>query len=157
LALNQNIPNAQAPLVNLKTGIITKAWFRFLATLLSSIYPVGSLYFSTTATNPATTLGFGTWVAFGAGQVPVGYSAGDPNFGTLGGTGGEKTHTLTIAEMPAHTHDLNRLLDAVGTGGNPRPALSGTAISGFIASAGGDGAHNNLQPYIVVSIWQRTA
>jgi microcystin-dependent protein len=49
-------------------------------------------------------LGFGTWAAFGAGRVLVGLDAGDVDFDTVEETGGAKTHTLTVDEMPSHTH-----------------------------------------------------
>lgn len=126
------------------------------------VYPVGCLFFSTSSTNPATTLGFGTWGAYAQGEVPVGFKSGDPDFGTGGATGGEKTHTLTVAETPAHTHNTygNQLTNTTATGGTNRITnLTGTGGSntGSTNSVGGDGAHNNLQPYIVVYIWQRTA
>lgn len=72
--------------------------------VLGAAYPVGSIYFSTNSTNPATSLGFGTWSAFGAGRVPVGLDAGQTEFDTDEETGGSKTHTLTSSEMPSHTH-----------------------------------------------------
>lgn len=124
------------------------------------LYPVGSLYFNATdATNPGTLLGFGTWVAFGAGRVPVGKAASG-TFQTAGATGGEETHTLSVAEMPAHSHAFNQQigqrnnLGFSGTGLNPYSAdQAGLATT----NTGGGGAHNNLQPYIVVYIWQRTS
>jgi microcystin-dependent protein len=67
------------------------------------LYPVGSVYLSTTATNPSAYFG-GTWVAYGQGRVLVGVDAADPDFDAAGKTGGAKTHTLTVAEMPSHTH-----------------------------------------------------
>ena len=67
-------------------------------------WPIGSVFISTNNTNPATLLGFGTWTAFAAGRVLVGLDAGQTEFDTLGEVGGEKTHTLTTGEMPAHTH-----------------------------------------------------
>lgn len=59
--------------------------------LIEAMWPVGSVYVSTSATNPATTLGFGTWTAFGAGRVLVGLDAGDADFDTVEETGGSKT------------------------------------------------------------------
>jgi len=127
------------------------------STILSSVYPVGSIYTNASvSTNPATLLGFGTWVAHGAGRVNVGFSAGDPDFGTLGATGGAKTHTLSSAEMPSHTHAVgfgsNAGTDAaVGSTGGSTPFSQNTT------STGGGGAHNNLQPFVVVYMWLRTA
>lgn len=127
---------------------------------LAKIYPVGSVYINAAvSTNPATLLGFGTWTAFGTGQVLVGVDAGQTEFTPLGKTGGEKTHQLTTAELASHSHSINgQNLGGSGIvlaiGGNPAGG-SGTATSS--GSAGSDTAHNNLQPYITVYMWQRTA
>ena len=69
--------------------------------IFDKIYPVGSIYINATNnTNPATLLGFGTWVAFGAGKVPVGIDSSDTDFDVAEETGGAKTHTLTESEIP---------------------------------------------------------
>lgn len=70
-------------------------------------WPVGSIFMGATAVNPATLLGGGTWVRWGQGRVPVSQDSGQTEFDTLEETGGSKTHTLTSAEMPAHTHSIN--------------------------------------------------
>jgi len=131
--------------------------------VLKKAYPIGSVYINASnATNPASLLGFGTWSAFGAGKVMVGLDAGDTSFDTVGETGGEKTHILTVAEMPAHKHKFGY------TGGNTdatgSPYSVGKAIGhdpsnvySETTSTGGGGSHNNLQPYIVVYFWKRTA
>jgi hypothetical protein len=123
---------------------------------LDSIYPVGSIYMNaTSSTNPATLIGFGTWIAFGAGRVPVGIDSSDTDFDTAEETGGAKTHTLTVDEIPAHTHSVpnsgsqNNSFDSGTTVGND--------VTGTSGSTGGGSAHNNLQPYIVVYMWKRTA
>lgn len=71
--------------------------------LLDFIYPVGSIYISVNNTDPSTLFG-GTWVAWGSGKVPVGVDTSDGDFNTADKTGGEKRHTLTVGEMPAHGH-----------------------------------------------------
>ena len=125
-------------------------------------YPVGAIFTTTTAyANSAAVvaaIGGTTWTAFGAGKVLVGVDAGDTDFDTVEETGGAKTHTLTISEMPAHTHSYDRQntsTDAISihdivrtTGGNS---------SSTTGSTGGGTAHNNLQPYITVYMWKRTA
>lgn len=88
------------------------------------------------------------------GKVVVGLNAAETEFDTLGETGGEKTHTLTIDEMPSHTHDLNYTLTQPLTyaqtsgpgpsGQNGQPAIQPTAT-------GGDDPHQNLQPYITLN------
>lgn len=115
---------------------------------------VNGIYISTDNVNPSTVLGYGTWSAFGAGRVLVGYDAGQTEFDTAGETGGAKTHTLTTAEMPAHVHGSNLWQ---GNGGATNLAGGGGTGLGDTASTGGGGSHNNLQPYIVVFFWKRTA
>lgn len=129
---------------------------------LSDVYPIGSIYIETTGTNPNTTFGFGTWTAFATGRTLVGYSSGDGDFGTVEGTGGEKTHTLTEAEMPSHTHNIGNQLRSATTGSQTTNIALSTDTSSTqgtypSASTGSGSAHNNLQPYIVVFFWKRTA
>tara|TARA_Y100000401_G_scaffold99177_1_gene87293 strand:- start:1157 stop:1882 length:726 start_codon:yes stop_codon:yes gene_type:complete len=128
---------------------------------LADVYPVGSIYINAAvATNPGTLLGFGTWAAFGAGRVMVGIDASQTEFDTLEETGGAKTHTLTVSELPSHTHNnpagispAPNANDVDITGGNGR-----TIDNNVVTDAtGGGSAHNNLQPYIVVYMWKRTA
>lgn len=127
--------------------------------LVESLYPVGSIYInSSVATNPGTLLGFGTWSAFGAGRVLVGFDSGQTEFDAAEETGGAKTHTLTTTEMPSHTHGIQGTNFASSFNGGSAGA-SGTTGSQYptTLSAGSGGAHNNLQPYITVYMWKRTA
>jgi len=124
--------------------------------VLEKVYPVGSIYINaTSATNPATLLGFGTWVAFGAGKVIVGLDSGDTDFDTAEETGGAKTHTLSISEIPSHTHSLSTSDNPGGTGAIEVAGGAPTSTQTTQATGGG-GAHNNLQPYIVAYMWKRT-
>ena len=128
---------------------------------MSDVYPVGSIYINAAVTtNPATLLGFGTWVAFGSGRMIVGYNAADSDFDALQETGGAKTHTLTISELPSHTHNNPKGVkpptnanDVDITGGN------GTTLADNIVTdaTGGGQAHSIMNPYIVAYMWRRTA
>lgn len=123
-------------------------------------FPIGSIFISVVSTDPGTLLGYGTWSAFGAGRVLVGLDAGQTEFDTVEETGGAKTHTLTTAEMPAHVH--GEVGPSSASGGAltltvDTNASGSQAVGLNTASEGGDGAHNNLQPYIVVYMWKRTA
>jgi hypothetical protein len=130
----------------------------FVTAAFQAMYPVGSIYTNAeVSTNPATLLGFGTWAAYAEGRVPVG-KASSGTFNTLNATGGAETHTLSVAEMPAHTHSYDKQVtstdaisihDIVRTTGGNTGATTGSTGSG--------NAHNNLQPYIVVYMWKRTA
>lgn len=129
------------------------------AEVYESIYPIGSQYVNfTDSTNPATLLGFGIWQAV-QGRVIVGYDAGQTEFNAAEKTGGAKTHTLTVNEMPSHNHTLqrggygnNRVEEiSYSSGGNPQTSSIG------VNNTGGGGSHNNLQPYITAYVWKRTA
>ena len=134
-----------------------------ITAIMAVIYPVGSVYINATdSTNPNTLFGFGTWVAFGAGRVPVG-KASSGTFGTAGATLGAETRTLTTAEMPAHNHGSyhysNDPYRTPSPGSGANTALDGGSY-GFNrngTTTGGGGAHNNIQPSIVVYMWRRTA
>ena len=136
-------------------------------------YPIGKIIFSTEDTNPADYLGFGTWEAWGAGRVPVGVDVSQTDFNAPNKTGGEKTHKLTINEMPSHNHkpDRNGYGFMVYRTGASRPLLQtgrdrygivsknqdDVNYANYVTNTGGGQAHNNLQPYITCYMWKRTA
>ena len=144
-----------APTASAGTDTTQIATTAFVIAVRNAIYPVGSIYSNAAvATNPGTLLGFGTWAAYGAGRVMVGLDGTDAAFDTLSETGGAATHTLSIAELPAHTHTFNTITgtdDDIDAGGSFKSTNTGTT-----GSTGGDAAHNNLQPYIVGYMWKRT-
>lgn len=147
--------------------------------VLDKIYPIGSIYSNADDnTNPNTLLGFGTWDPFGEGKVVIGIDSTDPDFDIVGsgtntnGTTGEKTHTLTLDELPAHDHvpnrntyDTNNILMRRASNGNSSPGstdttigeiqLYGTNAYDLPVIQGNDDPHNNLQPYTVVYMWKR--
>ena len=129
-----------------------------MRSLVDFIYPVGSIYLSYSHTDPGTLFG-GTWARLSNAFL----WAVDAN-GEIGQTGGEKTHTLTSAEMPKHSHGIRWTSSNGNAGGssqaNPmiRYGETGTGYSGAATvETGGGGAHNNMPPYIQVSAWRRTA
>ena len=128
--------------------------------ILETIYPVGSIYTNAgVATNPGTLLGFGTWSAFGTGRTIVGVDSSDTDFDAVRETGGAKTHTLTIAELPSHTHETTLRGNGEDETQNFPSASDNSDPSRTMTSGatGGGGAHNNLQPYITAYMWRRTA
>lgn len=133
-----------------------------LEDIANALYPVGSIYMSVNNTNPSTFFG-GTWEAWGAGKVPVGVDTSDTNFSTVEQTGGEKQHTLTIAEMPEHNHTIP-CTPTANDGSEPtyqaaqvNAEATGNHNSIVAVSSGGGSPHNNLQPYITCYMWKRTA
>ena len=124
--------------------------------LLDIFYPIGIIYESVKPDNPSTFMG-GTWTRFGNGKVLVGVDESDTDFNTVNKTGGEKTHVLTVSEMPSHTHKFP------GASPSNYVRVEASSTNGLSTSTkttdatGGGQAHNNLQPYVTVYRWQRTA
>jgi len=146
------------------TAFVTTAVAALDAAAINAIvYPVGSIYTNiAVATNPASLLGMGTWVAFGEGRVMVG-KASSGTFDTLGATGGSETdsHTLTTSEIPSHTHTIQQVNTTNAGSYSGVVGSSGKDPQGTVTSnsTGGGGAHTHdiVQPYIVVYMWKRTA
>ena len=121
-------------------------------------YPVGSIYISTSSANPSAIYG-GTWERYGQGKTLVGLNESEPEFSTVNKIGGEKTHTLTISEMPRHTHSLymNSGTDDLSRGfwlvQDAVPVS--TSRANITEYEGWSQPHNNLQPYITVYMWKR--
>ena len=131
---------------------------------LDKIYPIGSIYTNATdGRNPGTLLGFGTWVEFAQGEVPVG-KASSGTFDTAGNTGGAET-TTTTTDVPVNGYGTTGgALGAAGAGrmivGSGINEISET-LESLRAAANAQtitsSAINVVQPYIVVYMWKRTA
>lgn len=118
-------------------------------------YAVGDIHISESAVNPKDKLGYGEWRLISQGRCLVGIDAGDQDFQTPGQTGGSKTHTLTIDEMPAHKHGF-RGSERDSTSGGDMHLEYGRGSLVETESAGGDQPHPIMQPYYCVYIWRRT-
>lgn len=132
---------------------------------IDAIYPIGSIYMSVNSTDPGSLFG-GTWE-----QIQDRFLLAAGTSYTAGATGGEATHTLTAAEMPVHNGHITNS----PTGGNLKAYLSPNTLTSYGSSGrgwwgmagneaypvsqnrGGDGAHNNMPPYLAVYVWKRTA
>lgn len=123
-------------------------------------YPVGSIYLSVNNTSPAKLFG-GTWE-----QLKDRFLLGAGNTYAVGSTGGEAQHTLTVEEMPAHSHSVNgskTLSDTGKTGGfgSEIKAVNDGYVSDLIPPSslitGGSKSHNNMPPYLAVYMWKRVA
>jgi hypothetical protein len=160
-------------LVNGGTGVTS------LTALGNLFYPVGSIYSSTSSTNPGSSLGFGTWAQFAAGRMMMG-AGGAFSPGTTGGSNDaitvSHTHTASVTD-PGHAHNPpsgyryitdpfsgdGQIDSSVRTGpseSNTATLASATAVTSIsvgISTTGSSGTNANLPPYIVVYMWQRTA
>lgn len=130
--------------------------------LLDIIYPVGSVYITFSATSPVDAVG-GIWELL---KDTFLYSSAN----ATGTTGGEKTHLLTIDEMPSHQHGIFHPIivpwqNYIHTVWNHmQGTASGQDVYGEAnadvvktTNTGNSKAHNNMPPYITVYIYRRTA
>lgn len=167
-----------APTASFGTSTNQLATTAFVQAALQALHPVGSVYINATNNaNPSTYFGFGTWVAFGAGRVPVGFDASDALFDSAEETGGSKdaivvshTHTATVTD-PGHDHDYNMPVaispGAAGSFGGGDGNLNTartvdmpkvtTGITVSNSTTGSSGTNANLQPYITVFMWKRVS
>ncbi|MEO5296600.1 DUF859 family phage minor structural protein [Enterococcus cecorum] len=129
-------------------------------TLLDMFYPVGSIFITTVNTNPSSYMG-GSWVRFGNGQTLVGVNESDGDFNSVQKTGGSKSHTIDYSNFPARA-----TIQKSWKGGTVSyaPWQGGSVSAGkWIVSTPYDmgepygRAISNLQPYITVYMWRRTA
>ena len=174
-----------APTASAGTNTTQIATTAFVASAISVLYPVGSIYINATnSTNPGTLLGFGTWTAFGAGRVMVGFDSSNALFDTAEETGGNAnaitvSHTHTASTGTASLSGTLATTTVPFTSGSGIVSVgdSGSAFNGNTGlttfrsatvdashshsfttdSTGSSGTNANYQPYITVYMWKRTA
>lgn len=125
-------------------------WGAWLSDALIA-YPVGSIYIAYNHTNPGTLFG-GTWE-----RLTGGFLWASQDGDTIGQTGGAKTHTLTVDELPSHNHGGTYTNAGDATKTHAWLASGGSSMAYESVDIGGGQPHNNMPPYIQVSIWRRTA
>ena len=153
------------------------AMSRMKTYILESVYPVGSIFISISATDPGTSLGFGTWSRFGEGRMLVSQNSSDSDFDTAEETGGAKTHTISESQLPSHQHftmntgngfgnSLENNVNNTGTtnsrgglGNNDyiMQSVSSAANAGKTSAVGSGSAVTHMNPYIVAYMWKRTS
>lgn len=122
---------------------------------INLVYPVGSIYMSVNNVSPSTLFG-GSWE-----KIEDTFLLASGSTFTLGQTGGEINHTLTIDEMPSHGHDIYVDKNTGVTGQSSLYPLnfiqspSNYIDKNVCSNSGGGQAHNNMPPYLVVNIWKR--
>jgi hypothetical protein len=167
-----------APTAAANTNSTQIATTAFVTAALALAFPVGAIFSSTSSSNPATSLGFGTWTAFGAGRTLIGAGGGFAG-GATGGSAdavvASHSHTATSSVSDSGHSHVGRVATTLGGyvgqdgfeegRGNPdwstqtstNSATTGITVGTTITSAGVSGVNANLQPYVVVYMWQRTA
>jgi len=164
-----------APTASVGTDTTQIATAALVTAAMQALYPVGSVYTNASvATNPGTLLGFGTWTAFAAGRVLVGFNASNALFDTAEETGGSAdaivvshTHTATVTD-PGHAHGIryypasesDPVSAALYNNVNSLATSTSSATTGISVSnstTGSSGTNANYQPYITVYMWKRTA
>lgn len=139
---------------------------------MNDAYPIGSIYMNASnAANPATFLGIGTWEPLGQGRVLIGHgdttdARGEYRAYTSGSRGGEYQQVLSEAQIPSHRH-ITTTGDSrtqgifgasgMGHGGTFNAWYGAGSLLHYTSWTGGGQAHNNVQPFLVVYMWQRTA
>lgn len=157
--LNETLETVNPGEYVIKEWINLKFENEFKSAILETVYPVGSIYVSVNSTSPATLFSLGEWE-----RIEDTFLLASGSTYTAGTTGGEATHTLTVEEMPAHTHDYKRhAFDRNDTDPETGEDVYGAnnktlaAHTGTTASVGGGVAHNNMPPYLAVYVWKRVA
>ena len=142
------------------------------------IYPIGSIYISTESTDPSVLFG-GKWVQTAKSRAIVGAGSNiantDDSWGTFaanasnfsaGSRVGEATHTLSINEMPKHTHRVYYYINSnlpggvdhlIAYGSPNSQGLASFESSGWLGEKGEGQAHNNIMPIEVYYIWKRVS
>lgn len=146
---------------------------------INAIYPVGSIYMSVNNTDPS--------ILFGGGWEKISgkFLLASSDEYEVGSEGGEAVHSLTVDEMPTHTHTASTGTSGIhshtigtnkdsksfnGNVYNVHPESAGAeSFNGTTSQDGshehtvtventGNGApHNNMPPYLTVNIWKRVS
>ena len=165
-------------------GTWKKVQQRSVKEVIDIVHPVGSIWETTTTDDPNTLWAGTTWVKMDAGRVLVAAGSytesGTTYTYNLGDTGGEAKHQLTTDESPSHSHTASvstdgahthrlpvsgsggglglRLIDINGNSSDWYTDSNGShSHTVTISSVGGNGSHENRQPYLVINRWKRTA
>ncbi len=122
--------------------------------ILNALYPVGSIYMSVNSTSPSTFFG-GTWE-----QLKDRFLLGAGDTYSNGATGGSATHTLTVNEIPSHSHQQRGFKMFSRSSTDDYAVSWGSDDDGggsYTRETGGGQPHSIMPPYLVVYMWKRTA
>jgi hypothetical protein len=123
-----------------------------LPSIIDCLLPVGMIIQLYSHADPNDMYPGTTWV-----RIENAFLWAVDSVGTIGQTGGEKTVTLTANQIPAHSHGSVYSQHADGTKDKAWYTTTGTSVAYGPVSTGGGQAHNNMPPFVQVSVWRRTA
>lgn len=131
-------------------------WYRAtpapMRSILDAFYPVGYILLLYSHADPNSMYPGTTWV-----RIKDAFLWADDGDGTIGQTGGAREVTLTTDQLPKHSHGSVYSQHATGTKDKAWYSSSGSSVAYGPVETGGGQAHNNMPPYIQVSVWRRTA
>jgi hypothetical protein len=125
-----------------------------------SHYPIGAIYMNANRSDsPNNYIGYGVWNKFAEGRILISADSLETSNPINESPSGSLSHTLTAAQLPPHVHDYHRFGERERDKDNGwhMYTSNGSAPDVFTDNAGGGGRHNNVQPYITVYMWERTA
>ena len=134
--------------------IIKEAFNSLVDELNNNMFPIGFRMYVNNDKDYSNHLGF-TWQKVAKGRVLVGKDEDDEDFNTVGKTGGEKKHTMTINELVAHDHGVGIEYNTAPGGDSHRLSSNPAYATAKTSSTGGGQPFNIMQPYEVVNIWER--
>ena len=123
--------------------------------LLAEAFPINKIEIFFDNEDHSSFLGF-QWEMVSQGKMPIGLNTSDTDFNSIGKTGGEKEVTLTVDQIPPHSHQA-RVSSIAGSDETITRGTTKGVWRSLISSAGGGQAHNNMPPYIVMAFWKRVA
>ena len=125
---------------------------KLTGTIFDAILPIGTIIMRYDHTDPGTLYPGTTWV-----RVHSAFPWFTDTAGQIGTTGGAREVTLTVNQIPAHSHGSVYSQHAPGTKSQAWYTTAGTSLAYGAVETGGGAAHNNMPPYIQISAWRRTA
>lgn len=123
-----------------------------LDSIIDCLLPVGTIIQRYDHADPNEMYPGTTWV-----RVSGAFPWWTDGSGQIGLTGGERNVTLTVNQIPAHSHGSVYSQHAPGTKSQAWYTTAGTSLAYGAVETGGGAAHNNMPPYIQISAWRRTA
>ena len=123
--LTQEIENLKNEILTLKDELNSTVTSD---SILKQVYPVGSIYISVDNTDPSELFG-GTWKVYASGKTLVGVDSDNMNYSSVNKTGGSSTVTLSVSNLPSHTHSIPTLTGTTSQTGSHNHGMESSYIA----------------------------